>query len=288
MKVGILGAGPSGMFAAWACIQYGYDITLYDRNPEQIGVGQNHGVYALWDSCDLFLSQKRLVKTGVIGAKGKVYSEIEKLYSQKVYGNQDQPVSVSKYIQGEELVCYNHAEAYQQILDIIGKERIRFGQVKSKTSNYSLNLMDYKVDKDILIVTIPADQLFKNRTWPHKFAWIYHSTAPMEDSFMIYNVNEYIRWYRCSAIFGQFSMEYADYPYAEGEAVDILHSKKLVKVKKVMEPSKTPSELYQVPDIWFVGRFGAWDKECLTEDVYYQVLRKLSDRERERSLTRAI
>lgn len=261
-KVAVVGAGPSGMFAAWAAVQYGCDVKLFDRDPSIISAGTSHGVFGLWDSCDLFLSQKQYVKCGAIGAKGLKADEVNEAYALKVYQDSSITASIAKYTSSEILECYNHAEAYQQILEIVGTERIFQYQVESLQD--VLNLLD---TYEVVINTLPAPLLFPQYVWPKKTAFIYHANAPEDESFMIYNVNDHIPWYRCSAIFGKFSMEYAQKPD---------NGKKHIQVTKVLPPPVDPNDL--VPkEIWCVGRFGGWNKEVITEDAYWEVCRRFSD-----------
>ena len=270
MRVSVFGAGPSGMMAAWAAIQWGADVRIYDKNPETVGIGQNHGVFAMWDNCDLFLTQQQLVKIGIIGGHGLNEEQVEQAYATKVYDNPGVATSIKDYINVSHQNCYNHAEAYQQILEILGKDKIHKFEYKPNAplDNY-IDLGAYY--SDVVICTIPADVVFPDEIWPYQNAYIQHSPAgSMNEAFMIYNVNHYIPWYRCSAILGSFSMEYANYRS---------DSKATVKVKKVLPPPKTPAELSQGRVIC-TGRYGAWDKNMLTEDVYYHVLRELSAKKR--------
>lgn len=265
MKVSVLGGGPSGMFAAWAALQCGHKVTIYDKNAKDISVGANHGVFALWDDCDLFLSQRVKVQIGIIGAKQLSPDGIAQAYSNKVYGDPHQSVSVSKYARYEKRECFNHAEAYTQILEFVGKENVK-----------DLNLTSLYDDgnwknADKIICTLPANLMFPSFKWRKTEAYIHHSTSPLEESFMIYNVNEYVPWYRCSAIFGYFSMEYAMVPDWTG--------KPFVKVNKVLESEQSPEDCYAGDNVYFTGRFGAWQKEMLTEDVYWDCIRLFSDRQ---------
>lgn len=263
MKAAILGAGPSGMMAAWACIQYGYDVSIYDqRSFDELSVGDNHGVFACWDNCDLYLSQKSVVRVGVIGAKGLNIEEMERRYALKVYGDEKVETSIGKYMEVDYRECYNHAEIYQQILDIVGRRKFiqqRFDGLR------------WPEECDLVICTLPAYLVAREADWPSETAYIIHSKAPAEDAFMIYNINEYVDWYRCSAIFGFFSQEFSFRPETD---------KRVVKVTKVLPPPIHPRELFPSLNIIFTGRYGAWNKEMLTEDVYYNVLRQLSDRKR--------
>lgn len=267
MKVAILGGGPSGLMAAWAAIQWGCDVTVFDRNPETISIGQTHGVFALWDDCDLFLSQKREVRIGIIGGINLSKEDTEYQYAEKVYGDNymEHSVSISKYMDRPYRTCYNHAEAYQQIIDIIGRDRIRQGDVGARGEG-STFLADY----DVAFSTIPLDALLK-MDLPHTYSYIYHGTAPDADSFMIYNVSLYVPWSRCSAIFGYFSMEYPERPNTD---------KTYVRVKKVMPAEHNTNMTLHGCPILLTGRYGAWKKDMLTEDVYYDVLGQLREQTR--------
>lgn len=263
MKVAVIGGGPSGLFCAWAAIQYGHDVTVFDQNPGAISIGKNHGVFALWSDCDLFLSNKVLVKADVIGAMGKDSKEIERAYATKVYGDPNQQVSVAKYIE-RKLECYNHSEAYERIIDILGGYNIK----KFEVSNLS-DILALLGVYDKVFVTIPATMLWPEERWPWGYSYVYNSSAPHPDAFMIYNVNEFIPWYRCSAIFGNFTMEYSALPTAES-------NKRYITVKKVIDAPKSPNELCGVDNIHFIGRYGKWDKSVLSEDCYRETLQILS------------
>lgn len=270
MKVAVVGGGPAGLFAAWASIQWGCSVKVFDKNPEKIGVGQNHGVFALFDECDLFLSQKQEIQVGVIGGHNLKVSELAAAYSRKVYGEEIENSSIASYMGNPRRLVYNHAEAYDQILEFLGRENIVGGFEIKGMGAYDRLLDD---DYDLIISTIPAPVLFPTDTWPSSKAWIFHSDAPKEEGFMIYNVNEFIPWYRCSAILGHFTMEYAQEPS---------NGKNHIQVTKVLDPPVSPKNLmgpYYRDQIWFTGRYGAWQKDMLTENVYYNVLKQFSDRQ---------
>lgn len=259
MKVAVIGAGPSGLFAAWACIDYGYDVTVFDRDVRKVGVGTSHGVFALWSPCNLFLQQEVMVNIGIVGAQDDA-EDAEIRYKEKVYGQVDTPVSISKYGQTWKRLAFNHDEAYTRISEMIG-DRIREAVVT--TPQDLINCLDHY---DFVISTIPASVLWPLEDWPYVSAKVYYSSAPPDEAFMIYNANSYIDWYRCSAMFGHFTMEY---PYARA------HSNATVVVKKVIDAPKSPEVLIgPLQDrIYFTGRYGGWCKEMLTEEVYYDVLK---------------
>ena len=253
----ILGAGPSGMMAAHAAVNNGYDIHIMDRDPDK--TRRNAGVYYLHSKCDLAISSN-LLQQRVIGASNMTESELLESYCKKVYNGLN--VSSSSILEARynpEIEVYNSVEAIDHLWQMYG-HAVQMYEVSSMS--HVLSFKDHYVG---VISTIPAGILFPKSMLHGVSAYIDSAVAPIQDSFIYYNVSDTIPWYRCSAIFGSFVAEYA-------KEDGIKDYRKVVKVIGKEEP---------LPEYdWLIstGRYGAWDKSFLTDKVYYHITDELRGR----------
>jgi len=241
MKVTVLGAGPSGLFASLAVLNAGYSLTVCERNPRKPDAS-NAGVYFLHDDCDLPLRHRDV---DIIPLGGNWQD-----YGAKVYTNRTQQVSFPSNRHTER--AYDGMQALAMAWDIV-HPFVKQGEVSS--SWLENNEVDYIVN------TVPLNILYPERLWRSKAASIYRGIAPEDESYMLYHANSNIRWYRASALFGVFTMEYV----REMEGYQ--------KVRKVINsPNSMPKPK---PNILLTGRFGAWDKRKLSHHAYYDTLKWL-------------
>lgn len=256
MKFAILGAGPSGMMAAHAVAQYGHQPTILDKEPDK--TRRNSGVYYLHDPCDLPLKPFTIYQNLIGGYLSP--DEIKMYYGFKVYGQRIEKVSVLNALTHPEIQGYNAEQALGLLWDIYGSF------VKQRTiQNYDdiKQLLEME-DFDGVVSTIPARVLFPNECYVWAETHIKVGKAPLDESYILYNVNPYIDWYRCSAMFGVFVQE-----FGFGKCVDKANGYQIRKVMKVMN-----SEPIVAADkhVLLTGRYGAWDKTCLTHNVYERTL----------------
>jgi hypothetical protein len=253
MKIAVLGAGPSGMMAAHAVSQYGHYLDIYDAAPDK--ARRNSGVYYLHSDCDLLLDSA-VIKQGIIGAYGKTNSELAELYGEKVYGEKIRKVSILSAFE-KEVVGYNSGQGIDRLWDLYGKQINEFEVSGIDTVHRLLE----KYDK--VISTIPAYILFPEESCRAVKTWIKVGKAPENEAFVFYNINPYCSWYRCSAMFGIFIQEYGFNFEPEKNAEYSYHQANKVIGEGISSP-------YQ--DLFLTGRYGAWDKSCLTDAVYHRTL----------------
>ena len=261
-KLAVLGAGPSGMMAAHAAAQCGYYVKVFDREPSQ--VRRNSGVFYIHDDCDLLLDSIKIRQT-VLGCSLMTPDEISLAYSNKVYGKPSVGrVSVMNVITEDETTGYNAAQAVDRLWDLYG------GQVE-KQEIEGMNSVDYLTvyeGFDKVISTIPAYVLYPG-IYDSSSAQIKVGKAPEDEAFIFYNLNSFSPWYRCSAMFGLFIMEYGI--NGPDEPTDKPSDYQWKTVTKVIGNGVISDR----EDLFLVGRYGAWNKTTLTHDVYYETLKWL-------------
>ena len=254
----ILGAGPSGMMAAHAAVNNGYDIHILDKDPDK--TRRNSGVYYLHSQCDLALSST-ILHQRVIGDKDMPQEEVLEAYRKKVYGDLD--VGSSSILEARynpDIEVYNSSEAIEHLWQMYGHT------IQKYTIGSMFHLKVFREDYVGVVSTIPAEILFPESNLYSIPAYVHPSTSPMQESFIYYNVSKTIPWYRCSAVFGSFVAEYSS-------EVDKKEEYKTV-VKVIGKDKPLP-----VHD-WLIstGRYGAWDKSFLTDTVYRHVTGELRER----------
>lgn len=265
-KVAILGNGPSGIFAAWAAIQCGHTVDIYDRNPEGTA-GQNQGVFYLHDACDIPGLVASEVHNSIIGG-GSDRNLLTRKYAEKVYGDPDKTDVSIAGLNGVE-TCYNSRLAHKFL-------RIVLPHVKELVVSSKQQLLDLLDDHWAVINTVPLN-VFGVEGLQSTPGWIHAVDVASEKNYCIYNPFDAMPWHRMSNIYGYQVTEYpgVDAPQAK------FHGMSFVKIKKVKSsPFSSSQDILENglsidgnARILFTGRYGAWDKSCLTSDVYYRVLR---------------
>lgn len=291
MKIAILGAGPSGMMAAHAASDRGHEIEIFDRDPDQSR--KNSGIFFLHSPCNLPL-RGRMLRQTVLGVEGMTSTDAMALaYGLKVYGEPVLKNSVLSAYVNKEVLIYNAGQALNFLWDMYG----HFVTMRDIAGAVDVRTFLQKFDK--VICTIPAPAVFSDcdgADFKYTELWIKASSAPPDEFWAMYNVNPQIEWYRCSALFGQFTMEYA-YGFDISRHLDVQSEKEEVKsidynggnfanvrksenwdryfkVKKVISSNmKLDEDLHG--EIFYTGRYGAWDKTCLMDGVYNRTLRWL-------------
>ena len=255
------------MMAAHAVTQCGLTPVIYDMDPDK--TRRNAGVYVLHSPCDLNL-EPIMVMQQVLGVGeypgGLDFEEwVNAAYTHKVYGCEYLPESTSvlKAMRDPTLVVYNAEEAIEQLWDLYG------GQVHQMSIEHMGDVLWLKIQHRRVVSTIPAPRLF-----PHVVDY-YSSKAyvirtslglGLGASSIVYNVGASPGWYRFSEVFGTSTWEYAYRPTCAG----------VIPVRKVVGTSvPLPSH-----NSWLIlaGRYGAWDKSCLTDTVYQRVKDEVKSR----------
>ena len=256
----ILGAGPSGMIAAHAASQSGYEVKIYDKDPDKSR--KTSGLFYLHTSCDLLIDST-VISQAILGAKGASSIEIAQRYSQKVYGKDlpSESLSITKVLEEPVVRGYNAIQAIERLWDLYG-HCVEQYEVKN-LFQVEKNFPDTKV-----ISTIPAPILFPLEKFESVQSWVRVGKAPEKEAFIFYSISPNHKWDRTSALFGVFVQEF---PFSVLiESKEGYETIQLTKVIGGFQPKSTN-------EVVFVGRYGAWDKKILVSDVYTDVLKWLKN-----------
>ncbi|KKN86942.1 hypothetical protein LCGC14_0265050 [marine sediment metagenome] len=255
MRIAILGAGPSGMMAAHAASECGNYVDIFDADPNKSK--RNAGVFFLHASCNLPLTPTS-IQQRLLGAEGMLSRNVALAYGQKVYGIPSVKNSVLGPRQVPEIQGYNAGTAINMLWDLYGK------QVQTKAIEDLHDIGELLREYDRVISTIPLHHLYSGLDYESATLWIRGGKAPDGEAWILYNINEHCDWYRCSAIWGTFTMEYrAGYIPVRRPEYNYFEVTKVVGRRNIPAHSER---------LLFTGRYGAWDKTILTHMVYDRVL----------------
>lgn len=263
-QVAVLGSGPSGLLAAWACVDAGFEPVLFDKDIQQPN-GTTAGVFYLHGKCNLPIRSAK-VDILAVGANAR---DLQYAYREKVYKSHDKNLMVSIPSSREIHTVYDGMQAMAFLWGVFGP-KIEHGYIETFDE-----ALDFLHAYPRVISTIPLPVYFPNTSFPYKIAWIKTASYPYivdDENYVLYNANPSVEWYRMSNIFGRWTMEYVPgyIPYAEENR----HPYMCREVQKV-EPALRGT-IPETPDNFLLtGRYGAWDKSCLTNLVYERVIKWL-------------
>lgn len=253
MKVAILGAGPSGMMAAHAASENRHYVDIFDKDPDM--TRRNSGVYFLHSPCNLPLEPIR-IRQQVLGIHNLPKEEVPNLYGLKVYGKSVPKNSILEAMKNSETIGFDAGKALMYLWDMYGN------QVQRRTIGNMEDVKDFLYGYDRVISTIPAYILFPDEKLDSIKTTIKVGTSPLNESFVLYNINPHCNWYRTSAFCGTFVQE-----YGFEAKIDKKVGYEYKEVTKVLgEGLKSP-----YPALLLAGRYGAWKKTTLTHNVFEEV-----------------
>ena len=243
-KVIILGSGISGLFAAWACEQEGWqDFQIFTKvNLPPITSGFQY----LHDPCDMELQKVSLVEKCI---QADVPADMRaKLYSNKVYGRPGITNSLNKL-----------TNTPKDIWDISQASNFLWGKYQSRIEPY--NLDDFSklntLKADIIFWTIPLNLYSQQCDFVTSYVYSIPVKSPVNEVF--YDISTNIPTYRFGVVFNQF--------FAESTQLSFTAA---IPVKKVIT-FEGKLELKFPKNVVRIGRYGEWNKDVLAHDVYYKV-----------------
>ena len=265
-KILIAGAGPAGLMAMWACLNYGYEAVLMDVKPKFSAKPPiNAGVFILHDPCDLPLRKKKVTIFA-----GGARDGLRQAYSVKVYGKPDINVSIPN-ARLSHMTAYDGAQAIDLLWDIAETSGAYQQTGAAGFGSYAdIGETAEALGCEAAICTIPMPKLIY-RNYSVQTVYVKESTAPPDEAYIIYNANPQVEWYRCSAVFGRFSME----------AVNPENKFGWTSINKVIgfqDRETIPNR--NDPALLLTGRQGAWDKKKLVHDSYYDTIAWLTTHHR--------
>jgi hypothetical protein len=246
--IGIIGSGPSGLMAAWACIQSGQDFEILTNTYQKPFA---KGFQYLHERCDLPLINYGLTKIYV--PKNLLPEDFSRVYSEKIYSVSDISRVNKTYFDSSIDDCYNLSDALTYIWDLVYPN---VTECKITCFNDIINLNS---KYEFVFSTVPLDQFFECKYSTTYVATRQNDTKSEMNNFVIFNANKFDNIVRYGNLFGTIFSETLTST-----------SRYSLPVKKVVGSVELPSGLPE--NIIFTGRYGSWNKQVLVTDVYKEVL----------------
>lgn len=254
MKVIILGCGPTGLLAAYACEQRGHEVVILSKKVRSKIPGA------------VFLHEyiPELVPSTPDGYVEFIKRGSMRGYAKKVYGSEDAYCSWSLFPEGER-PAWSMFALYSRLWEIF--------HTRIMDVNITTGILDYIAIPGVLIIsTIPANVMCKNsmHTFVSQNIFVLNKTAePSLRNGIVYNGDQDAPWYRTSRIFG-----------AEATEATVLFPSDMVSDLKAelswgYKPINTDCDCH--PYVARVGRFGRWEKGILVHHAYKQTVQLLEE-----------
>lgn len=259
----IFGSGPSGLFAAWACLKSGIgidDIRILSKSRKEPKVLPCHYLHSM---CGLDLQAHNLLE--IVSPLYMDIKECAKLYSVKQYGKYYDANSIDRVGSHNKVSeIYNLSEALH-ILWGKFSERIQYFNVDSISTIRSYADRD---DADLVISTIPINSIDSDRedaenSYLSVTSVVSYWDTNFTQNYIVYDCDD-DKVIRYGSIFGTSFVEF-------NGSVKPTHPNMMV-VHKISEAKK---KLLDEEKIMFVGRYGAWDKSARVDTVYNDVCKRL-------------
>jgi hypothetical protein len=253
----ILGAGPSGLLAALAAAQRGYDIEiLADGEPSPVSGAQYLHAPVPGLTEDHEPTMLTYVKVGDMDG-----------YAQKAYGEPAAQVSWDTFVTGE-YPAWNLRKAYEELWYRF-ESRIHKRHLEVTDIDLICNGTDGPVFSSIPLKSICKDAL------AHDFQG--QRVVFTEEEYVkvpemiVYNGRLSDAWYRAACLFGYSSTEYAlaGDGLTQGTAYEI---KENLVVFDGIKPTMNHCNCFtKYQNFHKIGRFGQWRRGILTNHAYEEV-----------------
>lgn len=243
----VAGAGPAGLMAMHAALERGHGVRLVDiRDPKTPPV--NAGVFYLTPNCNLPLRSTYLTITGYGALTG-----LSEAYSRKVYRRPDVHNSMVRF---QHQTVWDAQQAIEFLWDIAETSGAYRQLPEPVNSRGHLERLADFYGCSAVVNTIPMPQLYPSLHYDYVTAYVKTGTAPADEAWMMMHANPQVSWYRCSAVFGRFSMERTT--PADGYTA----------VKKVIGFKGRETVPASDRNILYTGRQGAWNKSKTIDSAY--------------------
>lgn len=266
-KVAIFGCGPSGLFAAWAAVQAGADVTIISKKRRS----ELYGAQYLHMPIPEIEAERRMVEYRLLGTQDN--------YRQRVYGDSYLgPTSVDDFIGYQE--AWDIRATYNRLYDIFEDRIHDIKRVSGGLDGPQLRMiLESKGFKgyDYIFNTIPLPAIClkpgihrfeSQRVWAIGDAPGRGQMCPVEcepEKILCNGLDksdvdgDAPTWYRLSNVFGHTTAEWPawHYPNFKVEAAD------------VRKPIKANCDCH--PEVQMLGRYGKWEKGILSHQAYIEV-----------------
>jgi len=246
----VLGCGPAGLAAARAAVQSGREAVIVsntDRPSRLYGCQYLHAPIPGFDHI-----RSTFVSYDLIGTPEQ--------YRRKVYGDKwEGRVSPEDFVGAHEAwdIRMTYRKMWTHLIEL-GTVGLYSGV---QIENGVIPDLVYQLDPGRIISTIPAPALcYRDHKFSYHKIYANGSTAEqtLEDDSVTCDGTDGHAWYRVSRVFGYETIEWASMP------------KVAVPVACVLKPLETECDCY--PEIYRVGRYGAWRKSYLVHEVYPEIM----------------
>jgi hypothetical protein len=253
-RIAIVGSGPAGCIAAWACHLAGIDADVYTNTPNLSplpGAQYLHSPFVLPGGVVIPHHVIRYAKFGT-----------REQYSKKIYGEGFDPAHTSwdKFPAGEV-----HGWPLRRIYELL-HNRLDHLFIEEEVDREMIKTMSY--DYDLIFNSAPA-QLFASHENGSVVAmtekvWIFtRQMVPMdqapEKGLIVYEGGDSVPFYRYSYLEGREAWEYPQ-TYDPG-----MEEAKLIN--KPLHINQPPLAANIIP----IGRYGKWKKGELVDSVFHEV-----------------
>lgn len=265
-EVIILGAGISGMLAAWACDQRDRSFVIIDRGPPEALPMLVRGCVYLHEHCDLERHLRRQdLRTIVLPYDGPREGDHAGIYHRKVWGDTIpyETNSIDRYVGTSLIYSMNDAlrHLHRRYRDYIDYAIVDWSMVRRWLD------MGCKV-----ISTIPLGALFPAVPRVSRLMWTWQSEVDEEagsQAYAVYNIDPDTAWYRMSSMFGNMSIEFIRPPAGDW---------KVAKFKKIVSADMSMVDKTH-PHLMLTGRWGRWQRGFLSHMAYRAVCQKFDSGE---------
>ena len=240
-KVAIIGCGPSGLIAAHACVGAGITPDIYSKEIVKSKLGGAQYLHSQIPGLGVSSRAVNYIKFGT-----------QEIYALKVYNNSTQNTSWNTYKEGYH-PAWNLIEAYDILWDLY-QAHINELEIDSITLPHLID------NYQLVINTAPKKTLCQT---DHQFTSqriLIRKEAQCKPMTIVYDGTYKVHWYRQSNLFGVKFTEYPANPRSTGT---------------IIKPLLNDCDCW--PELFNVGRFGAWDKQQLVDKVFTSVIGKLDE-----------
>lgn len=249
MRIAILGAGMSGLLAAKALKDNGFDnFVIYDKKIPESSIPV--GLHYLHDPCGLPL-EPHIVHNIVIPDNS--YKPLHIQYSEKTgvpenNSVRDLPATVR---------VYDFSRAYKMLVEWL-KPHIEEKEIRENTYKQLRKDFNYVISTIPLNIIAPQ-AVCEQIKLPVKYGKPNDGSDlfPQLNNVVIYNLNHKHDWYRYSRVNGIEMTEYI----AGVRGVD-------GKITKIISDGST--SVYDLKNTKLVGRYGKWQRGYLAHEAYYE------------------
>ena len=263
--IAILGAGISGLVAAWALEELGIEFNIVDQGPPDALPRLARGCVYFHDRCNLpeEAVRSQVLYTSLLPAAVK---DPAWAYHVKVWG-------LRPYVA-------NSVERLSMERPVVSRVWSMNDALRFLTNRYTSNITYWAMNRDLVlraaadcrvVSTIPLPVLAPDARCESTPLYIFqgvggHGRVPDDPTYgayghVLYNVDPDTAWYRMSSMFGYMSIEFARKTPVWPLTVN----------RKIITSPDAEAFEQANPNIMLSGRWGRWSRGVLGHETYHAV-----------------